>query len=173
MEKIIGGHISGDYRPGSQSHYSNQLNITDCSLRELDGVTVSCGSQNNPKQAFFVLKVCGELISRKAGTIYVLMSFFFITITDLPLVMKDSVIQVMEGTENCPITVMSTNLTVNNIRWEKNGRSVLQGVDRFTINFNNVARDDDGNYSVTSTIVCHDDKTKEITGKFTLDVVCK
>lgn len=74
-EKIIGGHISGDYRPGSQSHYSNHLQITDCSLRELDGVTVYCGSQNNPKQAFFELKVCGELIWRKTGT--VLMSFFY------------------------------------------------------------------------------------------------
>ena len=76
-EKIIGGHVSGDYRPGSQSHYSNRLNITDCSLRELNGVNVSCGSQNNPKQAFFELKVCGELIFRKAGTICVLMSIFY------------------------------------------------------------------------------------------------
>ena len=79
----------------------------------------------------------------------------------------------MEGTEHCPITVVSTNLTANDIRWEKNGKSVSQSVDRFTIIFNNVARDDEGNYSVSSSIVCHDDKTKQITGNFTLDVVCK
>lgn len=89
--------------------------------------------------------------------------------------MKDSVIQVMEGTENCPITVVSTNLTANDhdISWEKNGRSVSQSVDRFTIIFSNVAREDAGNYSVTSTIICHDDKIKQITGAFALNVVCK
>ena len=79
----------------------------------------------------------------------------------------------MEGTENCPITVVSTNLTANNIRWEKNGKSVSQSVDGFTIIFNNVAREDAGNYFVTSSIVCHDDKAKQITGNLILDVVCK
>ena len=34
----------------------------DCSLLELDGVTVFCGSHVSPKQAYFELKVCGKLI---------------------------------------------------------------------------------------------------------------
>ena len=67
---------------------------------------------------------------------------------------------------------MSTNLTANNIRWEKDGKRVWKGGDNFTIMFNNVTREDTGSYSVTSSIVCHD-KTKPITEHFALDVVCK
>ena len=68
LQIIKGDHnifyISGDYQPGLelQSHYSNRLQIKDCSVRELDGVIVSCGSYANLEQAFFELKVCGELI---------------------------------------------------------------------------------------------------------------
>lgn len=89
--------------------------------------------------------------------------------------MKDIVIQVMEGTEHCPITVVSTDLTANNIRWEKDGKRVGQGVSlsNFTISFGNVTKEDAGSYSVTSSIVCHGNKAKEVTGNFTFDVVCK
>ena len=106
----------------------------------------------------------------KTGAFYACIS---ITITDLPNVMKGSVIQILEGTSYCPVTVVSTDLEANNVRWEKNGTSALQKWERFTITFNNVARADAGNYSVTSSIVCHDDKTKLITESFALDVVCK
>ena len=97
----------------------------------------------------------------------------FVTMADLPNSMNGSVIQILEGTEHCPVTVVSTNLVANDVRWEKEGTSVSQKVERFTISFNNVARADAGDYSVTSSIVCHDDKTKLITGGFVLDVVCK
>lgn len=53
-DKIIGGYISGNY--------GNHLKIIDCSLRELDGVNIFCGSHLDPKKVFFGLKVCGELI---------------------------------------------------------------------------------------------------------------
>ena len=170
LKSIIGSHISGDYRTGSQSHYSNHLQIIDCSLQELDGVKVYCGSHVNLKQAFFELKVCGKLIWHRAGmTLFIII----ISIIDLPQVMKSNIIQVMEGTENCKITVVSTNLTANGISWEKDGESVREGVDNFTITFNNITRADAGNYSVASSVVCHDDKTKPIAKQFALDVVCK
>lgn len=55
--------ISGDQRPiNYEFSYGNYLNISDCSVRKLDGVTVHCGSHANPEQALFKLKVCGKLI---------------------------------------------------------------------------------------------------------------
>lgn len=89
--------------------------------------------------------------------------------------MNDSVIQIMEGTEHCPITVVSTDLMANDIRWEKDGERVGQGADQstFTFTFDSVTQEDAGSYSVTSSIVCHSNKAKQITGSFTLDVVCK
>ena len=69
--KVNGDHnifyIYGNYRPKSQSHYSNHLQIKDCSVWELDGITLYCGSHANLEQAFFNLKVCGELIGHKLG----------------------------------------------------------------------------------------------------------
>ena len=52
--------ISGDSRPLSSKTYENYLNISDCALKELDGVTVYCGSHMEPYQANFMFKVCGE-----------------------------------------------------------------------------------------------------------------
>ena len=40
----------------------NHLNILDCSVRDLNGTTVYCGSHVNPKQASFNFTVCGELM---------------------------------------------------------------------------------------------------------------
>jgi hypothetical protein len=85
--------------------------------------------------------------------------------------MKSSIIQIREGTEHCPITVVSTNLKAKDIEWVKHG--ARQAVDGFTITFKNVAREDAGNYSVSSSVVCHDNKTKPINKHFTLDVICK
>ena len=70
---------------------------------------------------------------------------------------------------------MSTNLIVNDTSWVKDGKRIGEEfkVDGFNITFNNVTRKHAGNYSVTSSIVCHDDKTKQITGSFALDVICE
>ena len=55
--------ISGDQRPTSyELNYGNYLNINNCSVKQLDGVIVHCGSHANPEQALFKLKVCGKLI---------------------------------------------------------------------------------------------------------------
>ena len=174
LEKITSGHISGNYRPGSQSHYSNHLQIMDCSLLELDGVIVFCGSHVSPKQAYFELKVCGKLIWQINTHNYINVKFCSI-ITEQPHQITPSVIQVVEGTEHCPISVVSTNLIVNDTSWVKDGKRIGEEfkVDGFNITFNNVTRKHAGNYSVTSSIVCHDDKTKQITGSFALDVICE
>ena len=57
--------ISGDKRPTtseSEFNYGNYLNISDCSARELDGVTALCGSHLNREQVLFNFKVCGKFI---------------------------------------------------------------------------------------------------------------
>ena len=105
-------------------------------------------------------------------TVYVLMSVYTI-ITELPHRMKPSLIQVMEGTERCTITVVSTNRSAVSINWEKDGKRIQQGINGFAIAFNNITRKDTGNYSLTGSIVCHDDKTKLITENFALNVIRK
>lgn len=57
--------ISGDQRPtssDSEFNYGNHLSVSDCSLKELNGSAVHCGSHANPKQVLFEFKVCGKLI---------------------------------------------------------------------------------------------------------------
>ena len=57
--------VSGNQRAflsASNTTYGNHLNILDCSVRDLNGTTVYCGSYVNPKQASFNFTVCGELM---------------------------------------------------------------------------------------------------------------
>ena len=168
---VLNFTISGDQRPLSESNYGNYLKIHNCSSRKLNGTKVYCGSHMNHTQVHFGIKVCGMFFD------FMIMcwqlTMLLLSITDLPQVMESNITQVMEGTEKCKITVVSTNLMANSISWEKDGESVREGVDRFTITFNNITRADAGNYSVASSVVCHDDKTKPIAKQFALDVVCK
>ena len=56
--------ISGDRRQSSLEsnfNYGNYLDIIDCSVKELDGAVISCGSYVNPSQAnVSMLYVCGK-----------------------------------------------------------------------------------------------------------------
>ena len=55
--------ISGNQRPtisGSNSHYGNQLMISNSSRIELNETIVYCGSHADRKQILYKFKVCGE-----------------------------------------------------------------------------------------------------------------
>ena len=59
--------VSGNQRSsisGSESHYGNNLMISDCSRIELNEAIVYCGSHAAPKQVQYKFKVCGEFTSR-------------------------------------------------------------------------------------------------------------
>ena len=85
--------------------------------------------------------------------------------------MKNEIIRILEGTDQCQLTLIQTNLTSGPIVWE--GEAEKKTItEKFNITFGNVRRADHGNYSVESPIICFD-KSKNFTGSITLDVLCK
>lgn len=94
--------------------------------------------------------------------------------------MENIVIRLEEGTKQCSVTVISSPLRADNSTWEKDGvgmGSLLEqgiSVDGFTITFDEIAREEIGNYSVTSSIPCHQESNpRNFSGNFILDVICK
>ena len=170
--------ISGDQRPTSfdsaEFSYGNNLDIRNCSMKELDEVTVHCGSHVNPEQALFQFKVCGKLILDMV--INSLTSFLH---TELPYAMENKVILLEEGAKQCPVTVISSSLTIDHFIWDKNGQAVDDHLrkfiseDGFTIIFDKIEREDAGNYSVTISTTCHNSSYRSFNGNFMLDVICK
>ena len=92
-------------------------------------------------------------------------------IVESPQVINEA-IQVMEGTDQCEVTLILTNLTNGPIFWK--GKEILEKNKRnnFGITFNNITRDDSGTYIVESPVFCYD-KSKNVTGSVKLDVICK
>lgn len=83
-----------------------------------------------------------------------------------------------EGTKSCIVTVIQSPIEVTHSRWQKNNEEISDPEDlHFTekgVAFNNVARYDIGNYSLTANMFCHEHSTpKEVVGNFSLSVVCK
>lgn len=96
--------------------------------------------------------------------------------------MENKVVRLEEYSKQCSVTVISStcNLIAKDFTWKKDGEGIdhllEQGVsvDAFTITFNEITRDDVGNYSVKSLIPCHEGSNpRSFSGKIILDVICK
>ena len=92
--------------------------------------------------------------------------------------MVNSTIWLEEGTKSCTVTVIQSPIEVTHFRWQKDNEEVSDSEDlHFTekgVTFNNVGRDDIGNYSLTADMSCHEHSTpKEVVGNFSLSVICK
>ena len=172
-------NISGDRRQSSLEFnftYENYLYIIDCSVKELDGAVISCGSHVNPSQVnFSMLLVCGKFIAlvkryRNINALSVR------TTTDKPSVMSESIINVWEGHIGCSIDVMTSNLNANKTELLNDEDEIRRGisVNGFSITFDEVKKEDAGNYFAEFCIPCHKDSSpKCFNHSFYLNVMCK
>ena len=94
--------------------------------------------------------------------------------------MNNTVIRLEEKTEHCPVTVVQASpMIAKNYSWQKDGAEIYSldqdiSVNDSTITFNDVKRENAGNYSLTSFIPCHKDSdSREFNGDLILDVICK
>ena len=98
--------------------------------------------------------------------------------SDEPTVMSESIINVWEGHGNCSIDVMTSNLTASKVDHKllkdenKTRRDI--SVNGFSITFDEVKKEDAGNYFAEFCIPCHKDSSpKCFNHTFYLNVMCK
>ena len=90
--------------------------------------------------------------------------------------MSESIINVWEGCVSCSIDVMTSNLKASKTELLKDGRKTRGGisVNGFSITFDEVKKEDAGNYSAEFCIPCHKDSSpKCFNHTFYLNVMCK
>ena len=90
--------------------------------------------------------------------------------------MSESAINIWEGHFGCSIDVMATDLNVRSFSLLKDEREIRRGisVSGFSITFDEVKKEDAGNYSAEFCIPCHKDSSpKCFNHTFYLNVMCK
>ena len=83
-----------------------------------------------------------------------------------------------EGTKSCSVTVIRSYIKASHYTWQK-GEIEIHAHERHLfsekgVTFNNVLRDDIGNYSLTASMSCHKHlEPRQFFGSFLLNIVCK
>ena len=107
---------------------------------------------------------------------YVFIIILFTTSTDEPSVISESTINVWEGHVDCSIDVMTSNLKASKSELLKDGRKTRRGisVNGFGVTFDEVRKEDAGNYFAEFCIPCHKmSLPKCFYHTFYLNVMCK
>ena len=101
-----------------------------------------------------------------------------LTHAEQPTVMISDTIWLEEGTKSCSVTIIESYIEATDYTWEKDETEIHEH-DRHIfsekgVTFNNVERDDIGNYSLTALMSCHEHlEPRKFVAKFSLNIICK
>lgn len=92
--------------------------------------------------------------------------------------MVDDTLWLEEGTNSCSVTVIRSSIEATHSTWLKDDVEIHEHVQHLFsekgVTFNNIERDDIGNYSLTAIMSCHEHlEPRKFVGNFLLNVVCK
>ena len=99
--------------------------------------------------------------------------------TEEPVVMVNDTIWLEEGTQSCSVTVIKSYIEATHFTWQKDEEVISSELERHhfsekDVTFNNVERNDNGTYSLTADMSCHEhSKPRKFVGNFSLNVFCK
>ena len=101
-----------------------------------------------------------------------------LTHAEQPVVMVNDTIWLEEGTQSCPVTVIRSHIEVTHPTWQKNETEIHEHERHLFsekgVTFNDVERDDIGNYSLTANMSCHGHlEPRQFVGNFSLNIVCR
>ena len=101
-----------------------------------------------------------------------------LTHAEEPIVMDNDIIWLEEGTRSCSVTVIRSYIEATHSTWQKDETEIHEHerhvFSEKGITFNNVERDDIGNYSLTANMSCHEQsEPRQFFGNFSLNIVCK
>ena len=83
-----------------------------------------------------------------------------------------------ERTKSCPVSIIRSSIEATHSTWLKDEIEIHEHerhlFSKKDVTFNNIDRDDIGNYSLTAHMSCHEhSKPRKYAGSFSLNVVCK
>ena len=101
-----------------------------------------------------------------------------LTHAEQPTVMVNENIWLEEGTKSCSVRVIRSCIEATGCTWQKGETEVHEHEPHLcsekNVTFNNVVRDDFGNYSLTANMSCHEhSEPRQFFGNFLLNIVCK
>ena len=99
--------------------------------------------------------------------------------TEEPVVMVNGTVWLEEGTQSCSVTVIRSYIKATHFMWQKDEEVINSELEQHhfsekDVTFNNIKRNNNGIYSLTANMSCHEhSKPRKFVGTFSLNVVCK